>query len=194
LGNPLGLHLAAEGIGNIYGGIQSIRGEGFSNPYRETLVGGLRRIGVSDRVANALYDVGTLGAGYSCGRTIGRAMGRAANRRAAAGDATTGNSNGGLYSHLDDHPSVGPSKRFTQTQKRQILATNRLRNSGILRSDTTGEVLVQPQQHTSGVTPPWNEAHVHHIRARSLGGSNSYSNAQVISRFENLKIGNRTAP
>lgn len=96
---------------------------------------------------------------------------------------------GGAYSGIPDHPSVGPEKPFTQAQKRKILAENRANNDGVIRSDQSGAQAVQPQQHTRGVTPPGNEAHVDHIKPRSKGGSNSSSNAQVLTREENLRKG-----
>jgi len=51
--------------------------------------------------------------------------------------------------------------------------------------------LAQPEQHKRGVRPPDNEAHVDHIEPKSKGGSNSGSNARIISRKENLKKGNK---
>jgi len=40
---------------------------------------------------------------------------------------------GGPYSHLDDHPSVGPGKDFTQSQKQKILKENEGRGGGLDR-------------------------------------------------------------
>ena len=93
----------------------------------------------------------------------------------------------GPYSHLEDHPSVGPGKDFTQAQKRNILNANRERNGGVLRSDESGTQAVAPQQSKKGIAPPSNEAHVDHIVPKSQGGPNSYKNAQVLTRQENLK-------
>jgi len=90
------------------------------------------------------------------------------------------------YTVVKDNPSVAPGKKFTQTQKTQIKEVNKSSNSGTLRSDISGKKLVQPKQHKKGVTPPKNEAHVDHIKPKSSGGTNSSSNAQVISREENL--------
>jgi hypothetical protein len=95
----------------------------------------------------------------------------------------------GPYANIPDSSSVGTGKRFTQSQKGKFLDANEARNSGVLRSDKSGQQLVRPQKHTKGVTPPKNEAHVDHIKARSKGGSNSSKNAQVLSREENLKKG-----
>lgn len=94
--------------------------------------------------------------------------------------------NKGPYSHLKDHPSVDSGKNFTQTQKKKILAENRKRNGGELRSDLSGEPLEKALQHKKGVTPPSNEAHIDHICERCTGGSNSFGNARVLSREENL--------
>ena len=90
------------------------------------------------------------------------------------------------YSHLQDHPSVGPGKPFTQTQKRNILEENMQRNGGEIRSDLSGQPLVRAEQHKKDVTPPQNEAHIDHIDERSTGATNSYGNARVLSREENL--------
>ncbi|HID69173.1 MAG TPA: HNH endonuclease [Desulfobacterales bacterium] len=92
---------------------------------------------------------------------------------------------------MEDHPSVGPSKPFTQAQKRNILTENKAKNNGVIRSDLSGARAVQAQQHTKGVTPPPNDAHIDHIVPRSKGGTNSYSNAQVLTREENLKKGTK---
>lgn len=93
------------------------------------------------------------------------------------------------YAHLNDHPSVGPKKAFTRAQKRNILEENKLKNDGVICSDKSGAQAIQPEQHTKGVSPPSNEAHIDHIEPRSAGGTNSYSNAQVLTREENLSKG-----
>ncbi len=124
--------------------------------------------------------------------TVTKAADTASDAAKAADNATDtaraiDNASGvGNYNHLVDHPSVGPGKHYTQTQKGNILEANMERNGGVLRSDISGEELVRPQQHTRGVTPPNNEAHVDHVVERAQGGPNSYSNARVLSREENL--------
>jgi RHS repeat-associated protein len=60
--------------------------------------------------------------------------------------ASVATGRGGPYGHLDDHPSVGSGKAFTQTQKANILEANEARNGGILRDDVTGDVLVRSEQ------------------------------------------------
>jgi RHS repeat-associated protein len=93
----------------------------------------------------------------------------------------------GPYANLEDHPSAGPGKDFTQAQKRNILNANREKNGGTLLSDESGTQAGAPQQSKKGITPPSNEAQVDHIEPKSKGGSNSYKNAQVLTREENLK-------
>jgi hypothetical protein len=86
------------------------------------------------------------------------------------------------YAHLQDPPSVGAGKEFSATQKNTIIEDNLSRNNGVVRSDLSGNILVKPQQSQRGVTPSPNEWQIDRIEPKSQGGSNSYSNAQVLSR------------
>jgi len=91
----------------------------------------------------------------------------------------------GPYSHLEDHSSVDSGKDFTRSQKQKILDANRERNGGVLKSDQSGEELVAAKKSEKGVTPPENEVQVDHHDPKANGGSNSFSNARVLSRKEN---------
>jgi hypothetical protein len=93
--------------------------------------------------------------------------------------------NGSKYSNLPDPKNVGPGKDFTRATKRKIYEQNKAENEGEIRSDKSGEAAVPSQQSESGVTPPENEAQIDHITPKSKGGSNSPSNAQVLTRKEN---------
>jgi len=92
---------------------------------------------------------------------------------------------GGPYAHLDDLEDVGSGKDFTQKQKSEIIKENMKKNNGDVKSDLSGEKLVKPKKSQKGVTPDPNEWQIDHIVSKDKGGSNSYSNAQVLSRNEN---------
>ncbi|HFR9080492.1 pretoxin [Neisseria gonorrhoeae] len=95
------------------------------------------------------------------------------------------------YGNLSDNKSVGEGKKFTPAQKKAIIQENMNRNGGVVKSDQSGEVLVRPKKSQKGITPPSNEWQIDHVQAKSKGGSNSYKNAQVLSRRENIKKSNK---
>jgi 5-methylcytosine-specific restriction endonuclease McrA len=96
----------------------------------------------------------------------------------------------GNYSDLPDDANVKAGADFTPKQKDNIRAANMKRNGGKLMSDDPndpwyGKELVAPQKGpgTPGNQPavPKNRAEVDHMISKNNGGTNSYSNAQVLS-------------
>ena len=70
-------------------------------------------------------------------------------------------------------------------QKRETKAKLRQENEK-LRKEL--DVLTQSRK---GEKANMNQAEIDHIEPKSKGGSNSYSNAQVLSKEENLRKGNK---
>jgi hypothetical protein len=98
---------------------------------------------------------------------------------------------GGRYGHLEDPPTANSGKDFTSTQKKIVIAENQRQNGGVLRDDRSGQVLVPGQQRQRGVPAPPNEAQVDHVYPKSKGGPNTYSNAEVRSRLDNVRKGKK---
>ena len=107
---------------------------------------------------------------------------------------------GGPYSNLKDPKSVGPSKPYTRAQKVAILKQNAEKNGGVLKSDKSGITLVPSKQSKAGVPTPSNAAQIDHYVPQhpddpdATPGTNSYSNAQVLSAQENNEKSNTMPP
>lgn len=65
------------------------------------------------------------------------------------------------------------------------------KNGGVVKSDLSGEILVPATKSQKGISPNPLEIHIDHIMPRSKGGTNSFSNAQVLSRIENILKSNK---
>ncbi len=149
-------------------------------------------------VVQGIYDATQNGVSISNGAQVaGGLLGLGANANAARGLKPTASAKevvpgrGGRYGHLEDPPTVNSGKDFTPTQKKTVIAENKRQNGGELRDDRTGEVLVPPQQRQRGVPAPPDEAQVDHVYPKSQGGPNTYSNAEVRSRLDNIRKGKR---
>jgi tetratricopeptide (TPR) repeat protein len=89
------------------------------------------------------------------------------------------------YSALRSPVAVGAREEFTAAQKRLILQENMRRNGGVVRSDSTGEILTPPSLRGEAYNP--NGWSIDHFCPRKEGGSNSFANARVISILENSR-------
>ncbi|PCI97009.1 MAG: hypothetical protein COB15_08570 [Flavobacteriales bacterium] len=98
---------------------------------------------------------------------------------------------GDLVTTTKTRVKIGEGKNFTALQKSEILAANRKANGGYLRSDLDGTILDAPVQSKSGVPANMNQAEIDHFNPKSNNGDNSFGNAQVLSKKQNLKKGGK---
>ena len=114
--------------------------------------------------------------------------------KGTACEAVESGSETGPYAYLEDEPTVGAGKDFTAAQKQKMLEENMKRNGGVVKSDNPNDyydVLTKPKKSMKGVTPEPNEWQFDHIKPKDQGGTNSYSNCQIVSRKYNREKWNK---
>ncbi|MCK8521388.1 DUF4157 domain-containing protein [Aquimarina sp. D1M17] len=88
----------------------------------------------------------------------------------------------GPYSSIPDPASVAPFGEFSSSQRTKILNENMANNGGKIVSDCNSSEILHDNDPNDDL-----KANIDHIYPRAKGGSNSYTNAQVISRADNLR-------
>jgi 5-methylcytosine-specific restriction endonuclease McrA len=96
------------------------------------------------------------------------------------------------YKTLKQPKRIGEGLDATAMQKKQMIAANREYHQGQIKSDQSKTVLSPAVQAKKGVKANMTQAEVDHIIPKAKGGTNSYSNLQVLSKAENLKKGIKT--
>jgi HNH endonuclease len=87
------------------------------------------------------------------------------------------------YANLTNPANIG-NQDFTAAQKKLIYAAN-MKKNGQLICDLTGQQLTRAKKSIKGVKPSPFEAQIDHIKPFSKGGTNSFGNAMVLSRYAN---------
>ena len=130
----------------------------------------------------------TLIPGVPAGATkLFKAANKAADVAKVSDKATDAAKSIGKYSNIPNPINVKEGGKFTQRQKKAVLEENRKRNGGVIKSDQSGLVLDKPAKSKKGQKANMKQAEIDHIIPRSKGGTNSSSNAQVLSKEENLR-------
>jgi hypothetical protein len=96
------------------------------------------------------------------------------------------------YQKIPDSEKVGPGKVFTESQKRAIIDMNKKRNvkRGLGPVVTSDDPKWDPYVQLKAADPAmWT---IDHIVPKSLGGTNSYKNARVISFAYNRLLSTKT--
>ncbi len=176
-GVPAGIGIGYEldqATDSAEGSIKAFRGGGY-------LSGTLQALGVVAQVAGAVYGFDELGkaAKYADDLRLPKTVEQVNPPKAEVPLVQRG------YGDIPVPRGAASGKAFTPATKRKILEANRARNGGILRSDASGTEAVPAQKSMKDVTPPENEAQIDHIVPKSRGGTNSPTNAQVLTRREN---------
>jgi hypothetical protein len=122
-------------------------------------------------------------------------LGKTPDPDPAAMDAPQGDvpkRDSGPYADIRDNTTIAPKRPFQPTQRGKIIAANRARNGGKLKSDDPMDPyqdLTDPEKSVSqGMGgSPQNPAMaaIDHIESQANGGTNAYGNARVISQFWN---------
>jgi RHS repeat-associated protein len=94
------------------------------------------------------------------------------------------------YSSIKEPANVLASTKPTTRQVREMKALNRNNNSGTLRDDVTGELMVDSMKSMKNVTPPRNEAQVDHIKPTSKAGTREQHNLNLRTRENNREKSN----
>ena|GEM_PF-2139285 len=155
------------------------------------VAGGMATLGAETAVTVSSGGVAAVVTVPAAGGSVALVVHGAATAGNGVGNLLTqkGRVSGGSYSDLPEPANAGPGKDFTPAQKQRILDENARRNGGTMRSDQSGMQLDPASKAQKGVKANMNQVEVDHIQAKSKGGSNSNSNAQVLSKKENLEKG-----
>jgi len=95
------------------------------------------------------------------------------------------------YASLGDR--IAKSQSEWDEMRNEILAANRKKNGGVLKSDLPedpNQLLTPPVQSKGGMAQPIDMAAIDHIVPKELGGTSSYHNARVVSQAYNNKLRN----
>jgi len=75
-------------------------------------------------------------------------------------------------------------KELTQNEMNSIIAENMKQHGGVIKSDLTGKIIQMPK---AGIPTSMSDVVIDYVVPLALGGTNDFSNIQILSKEEALR-------
>lgn len=172
-----GAYAAGQAVGDAVSLVVSV-GE-MAGGLNLGLTGAVGGLATSPSGVGAAAGVGMAGAG--AGITL-----HGASTFLNAGRNLLSGNNGRVYAK-DAAPGSRAGKDFTPKEKAKVIEANKKQNGGVEVCAGCNTPTTPPAKSQRGVTPPKTERQIDHIKPKSMGGSGTAENRQILCRDCNRK-------